>query len=73
MLLDKKTEANKTEIYKAFDDLSGDWQKIEEFIEKVFDEGNDVDIDHFVGGAQKLSDSVDQLSKEVMSLSNDLK
>ena len=73
MLLDKKKEANMTEIYKSFEILSRDFQKIEEFVEKFSEDNDDANIEHFVEGAQQLSDSVDQLSKEILNLPNAVK
>ena len=67
MLLDKKNEANMTEIHLSFDILSEDWKKIEEFVEKFSEDNDDANIEHFVEGAQQLSDSVDQLSKEILN------
>ena len=73
MLLDKKFFTDQAEIYKAFDNLTGDWQSLEVFVEKISEGGNDEDVEHFMDEAQKLSDSVDSLSKEVLRLPEDLK
>ena len=73
-LLDSKytaTESGKNEIYKSFDLVTSNWDSMEQFIEKISGDGEEVD--HLMLEAEKLSDSVDALSKEVLKLPQDLR
>jgi len=73
MLMEKKFTVIEADIYKSFDNLTTDWQRLEEFIEKISEDDDNEDVEHYIDEAQKLSDSVDRLSKEVLRLPEDLK
>jgi hypothetical protein len=73
-LLDNKytaAESGKNDIYKSFDQVTSNWDDIEAFIEKVLQD--EEGVDHLILEAEKLSDSVNALSKEVLKLPQDLR
>jgi hypothetical protein len=70
-----KFSVDEKEIYESYDNLTGDWLKLELFVEKICDNGMDdeTDVERFIDEAHKLSDSVDRLSEEVLRLPDDIK
>jgi hypothetical protein len=66
-----KFSVDEKEIYESYDNLTGNWLKLELFVEKICDDG--MDVERFIDEAHKLSDSVDRLSEEVLRLPDDIK
>ena len=72
LLLDKKYSADNVlmkEIYSTFDALTAQWEKIETFIETLLESEQESEyLDELMDEAEKLRNSVTNISKDVLAV-----
>ena len=76
LLLNNRYSADKMimkQIYSNFDAVTAQWEKIETFIETISESEQESEyLDELMDEAEKLSDSVTKISRDVLAVPEDM-